>query len=114
MVSMVPMAQRVAPSLPPQLVRGFLDKCFFLSAENTNMLEQISVENIKMLNGDVLRFVPARPASCLLSSLLSPLAGAGLPSCKVLKKHLSISKHYEAPQQEQSVFVKANEQLLPK
>lgn len=26
---MVPMAQRVASSLPPQLVKGFLDKCFF-------------------------------------------------------------------------------------
>ena len=86
---MVPVAQRVAPSLPPQLVKGFPDKCFFLSAENTNILKLISVENIEMLNGNVpvlTPFLPACPASCLLSSLLATLASAGLLSCKVLGK----------------------------
>lgn len=42
-----------------------------------------------MLNGNapfLLPVLPACPASCLFSSLLAPLAGAGLLCCKVLAK----------------------------
>lgn len=62
------MARIVAQSLPPQIVKGFLDKCF--SDENMYMWKTISVENIAMLNGNAP--FSASGSACLLSSLLVP------------------------------------------
>lgn len=42
-----PMAQIVAPSLPPQIAKGFLDKCFSISDENTIYGSQFMLKILK-------------------------------------------------------------------
>ena len=84
----VPMAQRVTPSLTPQLIKGFLDKCFFFPLKirytDTNFCWQYWNSKWKCTSSDSNSACP--PASCLLSSLLAPLAATGLRCCKVLRK----------------------------
>lgn len=42
-----PMAQMVAPSLPPQIAKGCLDKCFSISDENTIYGSQFMLKILK-------------------------------------------------------------------
>lgn len=74
------MARIVAQSLPPQIVKGFLDKCFSLSDENMYMWKTISVENIAMLNGNAP--FSASGSACLPSQLPAQLPSSSLGRCR--------------------------------